>query len=239
MKQVIFLLVFILVIATPIVIAQDNKFEVESGVSYSTFALADLNQHLKARADYLRQEFPLVSREFGFEELKSGLGAYVQGRYWWSDRLALGAEIDTSWANTTAQNPAYHETYDLFLTGMLGQISYLLPLAKADLLLELGVGPYYSNLKWEKRVDYSIDIQEKTTKSYSGFTLGGEIGLSLKIPINPDLSFNTEISYRQLSFDQLKDGANKSFFSVYDGNTEAEEFDFSGLQIKNGLVFKF
>lgn len=227
--------------------SQQGDFEVGGGFSYNTFALDELNEHLWQRNYYLNYDRFSAEPYQNLKSFDSEVGYFLQARYWLTDNLAIGGEVEKFNLLTDYKlnytNLQYLESYELELTGVLGIIDYQLEQEGSKLVLRLALGYYSSLFAWQKYIKFYDDpegnyAEDNTTGIYQGGTLGGKLGTELFFPVMTGIDGRVGLNYRHVFFEQLVEKG-QPFYSEYGDDMAGDEFDFSGLELRGGLDIKF
>ncbi|MCK8825835.1 outer membrane beta-barrel protein [Fuchsiella alkaliacetigena] len=227
--------------------AERERFELNGGLIINTFALDEFNEYLKEQDDYLSDNYYSTLdglSESSLEEVTVGGGVFIQGRYWLTENIALGGELKRSVASTkyelTQSGTTYfQDSYELTLTGASGLVVYKLPVERVNLNFQFGLVNYWSSLDWEWNMDLSDDAQDSRADSYTNSNLGGKFGLELDYLFRDRFLLKLGMSYQHIVFDKLENEEGEAYYSIHGDNMEPMEFDFSGLESKLGIVFKF
>ncbi|WP_408955170.1 hypothetical protein [Natroniella sp. ANB-PHB2] len=235
-RQKIIILFLVIIMARP-VYAQQGDFELGGGLSYNTVGLDKLNHHLWQRNQYLNYDLFSNYTYQPLENIESEVGYFLTGRYWLTDNLALGGEIEQTYLFSYYHNFRYLESYELELTGFLGVLNYRIDMERSDLDLKLAVGPYSSLFDWNKHI--KTDMKDVTSERYEGNTLGAKIGADFFFPMTTQVEGRIGVNYRYAFFSKLEDEEGQPFYSVYGDDMAGDQFDFSGLEMRSSLEIKF
>ena len=199
--------------------------------------IAELNDTIATLPDIVGEVQPI--------DAIGGQVAYQAGeRYWFGERLALGAKLEgfrvfTSTQGAYASSEASEISVDLncYAVGLLAGARY--DFLSVNLLLsgDLGFGYYYS--AFDRAVTFQIPPEYPTAISglppegsarYSALAPGIMAGLSLHFPITDWLAVGSSLFYRSLVIGGMSDSEGVSM--DLDGDGTAEKVDLSGITVQ-------
>lgn len=201
--------------------AAAEDFDVVGGFTYNTFNLS-----------VTQDGETIIESDDVEDDLQSGMGFFIGGRYWVKDDIAVGIGYDTA-----SSNDEEEQTYegitgdyerDISLSGPYAEVVYSL---NESINLNAAVASYSYDLK-VKFADFDRETVEKG--SGLGFIIGGELDYS----INEDFAVVGGVNYRMadLGVDESQSTETGELVDVSD---EKVKIDMSGMRANIGVSYSF
>ena len=163
MKKILMIVVVFVLLISVGTMAQD--FEIVGGLTYNTFD--GTIEYADGTEDEMR------------DDLTSGTGFYVGGRYWFSDKLALGGGYDKTGSED--------EWVELSIAGPYAEVVF-----RANEYIDFKGG----------LASYNFEIKEKLfNSSHKETGLGFLFGACLSYPLQENIALSGGVDYRLLTIE--------------------------------------